>query len=222
MARDDLLSVNDVARMWGTGLTVVVELVATSQLLSIDRGLLVSEGRYDVPLIRRSWAEGLQQGSEGAERTLPPPRGATVHPAVEVAVDFRAALEKQDAEAVLSLSSAASRAGRTPRDLLKAWQAAGGHLTQPRAGIGSTIYSLAPLDAVAARVVADAPALPRAVKKPTPVSLIDAVPFVLNNGEWRVDLPLFQRRDEWIHLLTSPLPEPSADDSGAASGTSGT
>ncbi|MGH2761118.1 MAG: hypothetical protein ACRDLD_00745 [Thermoleophilaceae bacterium] len=220
-SHDELLSVNDVARLWETGLTAVVQSIESGQLLSLDRGLLMREGRYDVPLIRRSWAESLQRDSPGASRTLDPPPGQPFHPAVETAFDFHKALDLGDAQGVFATSSEGSRAGRLPEDLLAAWQTAGSHLVQPNAGVGTTIYALTPLDAVAARVMADAPTLPRAVTKPTPATMIDALPLVSEDDGWRVDLPLFERRDEWSHLLTSPLPgsdgspEPSGSSSSA-------
>ena len=52
---DPLLSVSQVARMWGTGLDIVVELVESMTLPSLDRGELISQGQLEVPLIRRSW-----------------------------------------------------------------------------------------------------------------------------------------------------------------------
>lgn len=203
---DELLSVNDVARLWGTGLTAVAQSIESGQLLSLDRGLLVAEGRYDVPLIRRSWAESLQQDSPGASRTLAPPPEESFHLAVEPAFDFHKALDLGDADSVFAASSAESRAGRSPEDLLAAWRAAGSHLIQPNAGVGTTIYTLTPVEAVAARIMADAPALPRAVTKPTPATMIDVLPLVLEGDRWRVDLPLFERRSEWSHLISSPLP----------------
>jgi hypothetical protein len=48
------------------------------------------------------------------------------------------------------------------------------------------------------------------VAKATPATLVDVVPLVWEADGWRVDLPLFERRHEWSHLLTSPLPD-SAD-----------
>lgn len=207
MSNDELLSVNDVARLWGTGLTAVVQSVESGQLLTLDRGLLVAEGRYDVPLIRRSWAEALQQEGPGASRTLDPPAGQAFHPAFHTAFDFHKALQIGDAQGLFTASSGWSCAGRSPEDLLAAWQAVGSQLTPPNAGIGTTIYSLTPLDAVAARVIADAPALPRAITKPTPATLIDVLALVSESDSWRIDLPLFERRHEWSHLLTSPLPD---------------
>jgi hypothetical protein len=53
--------------------------------------------------------------------------------------------------------------------------------------------------------MADAPALPRAVTKPTPATMIDVLPLVSEDDGWRVDFPLFERRDGWFHLLRSPL-----------------
>lgn len=205
MSDDELLSINEVARLWGTGLNIVVQLVEAEQLPSIDRGLLAMEGEYDIPLIRRSWAEALQRESPGASRTLPPPAGQVFHPAVEGAFDFHKALDLGDADGVFAASSRDSRENRTPDELLRAWQEQGSHLVQPGSGVGTTIYSLSPIEAVAARVMADAPTMPRAVTKVAPASMIDVLPLLFEDDVWRVDLNLFVKRSEWIQLLFSPL-----------------
>jgi hypothetical protein len=207
---DPLLSPNDVARLWGTGLPTVVRLVASGQLASLDRGLLVGRGEYDVPLIRKSWAEALRRRSEGPSRVLKPPSGESFHPALAPAFEFHKALETQDEGGVYEYSSSASRAGRSPRELLVAWTAVGSHLLDNNAGVGTDIYSLAPHEAVAARVIADAPAMPRMVSKPTPALLVDALPLVFEDDHWRVDLPMFERGQEWVHLLSEAPPGSSS------------
>lgn len=217
---DKLLSVNDVARLWGTGLAAVVDAVERGDLRSLDRGLLVAERRYDVPLIRWSWADALRQASPGG-RVVTGPSSDDFHPALEPAFEFHKALDLADAARVYSLSSAESRSDRSEADLLDAWLAAASHLFDDNAGIGTTIYSLEPLPAVAARVIANAPAMPRAITKPTPATLVDALPLVSEADGWRVDLALFERRHEWIHALNSS-PSGSEGSSGeSASGTSG-
>lgn len=214
---DELLSINELARAWGTGLTTIVALIQSGQLPSLDRGLLTAEGAYDVPMIRRSWSERLRRDSPAASRTLAPPPEGPFHPAFETAFNFHKAFDLNDGNGMFAASSAASREGRSPSDLLAAWESAAPHLRQQDAGVGTTIYSLAPIDAVAARVIADAPALPRAAFRPTPVTLLDALPLVYEGAEWRVDLPLFERREEWFHLLTSPLPDASEPAEGGSS-----
>jgi hypothetical protein len=216
---DELLTVNAVARLWGTGLTAVLQTIQSGQLLSLDRGLLVAEGRFDVPLIRRSWLETLQGPTPGASRILRPESGEQVHSAFQVAYDFHSALDLEDSPGVFDCCSRTSRKNRSPEQLLAAWQAAGGHLHEMNAGIGTTVYSLAPLDAVAVRVIAETPALPRAVTGPAPITLLDVLPLVEEDGEWRVDLPLFERRAEWYQLLTSPAPD-SDDESGPSDSSS--
>ena len=168
---------NDIARLWGTGLNAVVDSIESGLLPSIDRGLLIAERRYDVPLIRRSWLETIQRDSPGASRTLAPPLGEVVHPALEPALDFHKALDLGDAETVYAVSSPDSRAGRSPDQLLAAWLAAGPHLLDDNSGVGTTIYTLAPLDAVAARIFADAPTMPRAIARATPATMIDVLPL---------------------------------------------
>lgn len=207
VSSDPLLSVYDVARLWGSGLASVLRCIECDQLRSIDRGLLVSEGHYDIPLIRRSWAEAVQTDSPGASRRID--EEGRFHPALEPAFDFHKALDLGDVDGVRAVSSVESRERfPSPGDLLQAWREVGGHLVQPGSGIGTAIYSLAPLDAVAARVMADAPAMPRAFSKPTPVSMLDALPLVLEGDRWWVDLPLFERRQDWLDSLTEPPPEP--------------
>lgn len=205
---DPLLSVHDLARLWGTGVTAVVQAVESGRVPSLDRGVLVAEGRYDVPLIRRSWAEALQEESPGALRRLDPPEGEAVHPAVRVAFEFHSALGEDDADRLFAASSSKSRGGRSPGELLAAWKAVGSHLLREDAGVGTAIYSLAPIEAVAARIFADAPKLPRALPRATPATLIDLLPLVRDEALWRVDLALFERRQELelTELLTSPPP----------------
>ncbi len=60
---DPLLSVSQIARLWGTGLEVVISLVTSDTLPSLDRGELVRQGYLDVPLIRESWAEFMRADS---------------------------------------------------------------------------------------------------------------------------------------------------------------
>ncbi len=219
MQDDELLSINEVARLWGTGLAAVLNSIQTGQLMSLDRGLLAAEARYDVPMIRRSWAEAPRQDSPGASRLLEAPAGEPSHPAAQVAFDFHKALDLGDAAKLYDTSSAESRGVGSREELLEAWRTVGGHLTQPNAGVGTAVYTLAPLGAVAARVFADAPTLPRAVTRSTPASLIDPLPLVLEGAGWKVDLPLFERRQEWSHLLTSSLVDSSASPESSVSRT---
>ena len=79
---DPLLSVDDVARLYGTGVQAVVDAVASGAVASLDRGFLVHHGRHDVPLIRRSWAEAAQQEGPGASRRIDAADGVTAHPAL--------------------------------------------------------------------------------------------------------------------------------------------
>jgi len=79
---DELLSVNDVARLWGTGLEAVLSTISSGELPTLDRGLLIDEGRHDVPLIRRSWVYAVQQALPGFRRILRPEPGEPYHAAV--------------------------------------------------------------------------------------------------------------------------------------------
>ena len=212
MSSDDpLLSVSQVARMWGTGLNIVVELVKSETLPALDRGELIAEGRFDVPLIRRSWAEFLHLDGGSAHRVIRPPEGEDVHPALNTALDVHAALDEGDAETLYRLSSRASREGRDATSLYARWMeyTDGGFPTT--SGVGSTIYSLAPLDAVAARVFADAPKVPRAVTGPAPALLIAVLPLVEEGGKWKVDLPMFEGPAFLPDVLVSPLPRDALD-----------
>lgn len=214
MSSDDpLLSVSQVARMWGTGLNIVVELVQSKTLPSLDRGELIAQGRLDVPLIRRSWAKFLNLDGGSAHRIIEPPEGESVHPALNVALDVHAALDEGDAEALYRLSSQPSRQNRDAASLYARWieLIEGGFPTT--SGVASTIYSLAPLPAVAARVFADAPKVPRAVEGPAPALLLAILPLVEEGGEWKVDLPMFEGPAFLPDVLVSPLPgEPSDSD----------
>lgn len=204
---DPLLSVSQIARIWGTGLDVVIDLVNSETLPSLDRGELIHQGRLDVPLIRRSWAEFLRSDSEGAGRIVEPPDGELVHPAVSVALGVHSALDEGDAEALYELSSEASREGRDPGALLARWMEINQGGYPADSGVGSTIYSLAPLPAVAARVFANAPKMPRAITRATPARLLAVLPFVDEDGEWKVDLPMYEGPVFLPELLTTPMPD---------------
>jgi hypothetical protein len=213
MAQDDpLLSASQVARTWGTGLDIVVSLVEGEALPSLDRGDLIRKGHLDIPLIRRSWAEFLRDDYEATGRVLPPPRGATVHPAFNTAFAVHAALAEGDAETLYDLSSLASRNERDAQTLLARWNELNDGGYPDNSGVGSNIYSLHPLPAVAARVLADAPPVPRAVVKPTPATLLAVLPLVSEDGDWKVDLPLYEGPVWLPELLSTPLDEPSETD----------
>jgi hypothetical protein len=211
MSEDPLLSVNDVARLWGTGLTIVVDSIQLGDLPSLDRGLIVAEGRYDVPLIRRSWADALREPPAGAERAVDAPEGEAFHPGAMIAYEFHKALDLRNAQRVYVLSSAESRSGRTADELLDEWYSP--HLFERNAGVGTTLWSLEPFPAVAARVFAEAPAMARALTDWTRAGFLDALPLIAESDAWRLDLPLYRRKAEWTHLLDSPLPG-AADGSG--------
>lgn len=212
MSSDDpLLSVSQVARMWGTGLNIVVGLVQSKVLPSLDRGELIAQGRLEVPLIRRSWVQCLSLGESSAHRIIEPPEGESVHPVLNVALDVHAALDEGDADALYRLSSQASRQGRDAASLYARWIefTEGGFPTT--SGVASTVYALAPLPAVAVRVVADAPKVPRSVEGPAPVLLLAILPLVEEGGEWKVDLPMFEGPDYLPDVLVSPLPGSESD-----------
>lgn len=212
---DPLLSVAQVARIWGTGLETVIELVNSLTIPSLDRGELIAQGRLDVPLIRRSWAEALRVDGDGAGRILKPPEGEDVHPAFHVALAVHSALDEGDAEGLFELSSRASREGRSAETLLARWMEINEGGYPSNSGVGSTIYSLAPLPAVAARVFADAPKVPRAVTRATPARLLAVLPFVEEGEEWKVDLPLYEGPVFLPELLTKPMPEDPPDHDGS-------
>lgn len=207
---DPLLSVAQVARLWGTGLDVVVSLVNNETLPSLDRGDLIRRDRLDVPLIRESWAEFMRSDSEGSGRILRPPEGESVHPAFHVALGLHSALDMNDAQALWALSSERSLVGHDPESLLARWMELNKGGFPIDSGVGSTIYSLAPLPAIGARVFANAPKIPRAVLKATPATLLAVLPLVWEGGEWKVDLPLYAGDDGDVflpELLTKPMPE---------------
>lgn len=204
---DPLLSVSQVARMWGTGLDIVGELVLSQTLPSLDRGELIAQGHLDVSLIRRSWAEFLRLDSYASDRILEPPGGERIHPAFQVALDVHSALDEGDADVLYRLSSGASCEGRDAAVLYARWMefTAGGFPSD--SGVGSTVYSLAPLPAVAARVFANAPKVPRALTQSAPARLIAILPLVEEKGEWKVDLPMFEGPVFLPEVLASPMPQ---------------
>ncbi len=213
MAIDDpLLSASQVARMFGTGINTVTELVAERRLATLDDGALIACGRLDVPLIRKSWARALQVPTGGDSRVLDPPDGQGLHPAVPVAINFHTALQVGDAERAFSLTSSSSREGMDAETVLETWHQLTGGKPPESSGIGTAIYSLAPLDAVAARVIADAPKIPRAMSRPTPARMLTALPLIDREGEWRVDLDLMRKVDTWIDYLTQPMSQTPSDE----------
>lgn len=212
-ADDPLLSVSQVARMWGTGLEIVVELVESMTLPSLDRGELVSQGRLDVPLIRRSWALFLSlDANDSSHRIVEPAAGETVHPAFRAALDFHAALDLGDVEKLWQLSSAASQKGRDPDGLFARWIECTEGGLPTTSGVGSTVYTLAPVPALAARVFADAPKVPRAIERAAPARLLAVLPLVWEGEEWKIDLPLFEGPAFLPDVLVSPLPQEDSDE----------
>lgn len=209
-ADDPLMSAADVARLWGANPLVVASLVESQALPSLDRGELIGAGNLDVPVIRRSWAEYLRRSGPGNERVLSPPSGATLHPAIPMALRVHTALAEHDADELFEISSQASRANTDPQSLLSRWIAVLEGGFPEHSGVGSLAYSLAPLTAVGVRVFAHAPKVPRAVDKPTPALLLAVLPFLHENEEWHVDFPLFAgESDDAFYLpelITTPLP----------------
>jgi hypothetical protein len=214
---DPLLSVSQVARLYGTGLETVVGLVRDRMLPSLDDGKLLDEDRLDVPVIRRSWATALQSPSEGSDRILEPESGEPVHRAAQTALDFHTALDKRDAETVWRLSTAASRERLQPLPLLERWFEVNQGVFPADSGVGTAIYSLAPLPAVAARVFAEAPKSPRAVSAPTPARLIAVLPLKEENGVWLVDLGLYEGPVFLPRVLMEPMPAGADDEDGSHS-----
>lgn len=212
---DPLLSVSDVARLWGTGIGTVVELIEARGLAALDDGELIGAERIDVPVIRLSWAQSLKLDSYASERLLAPEGGQIAHPAFFAAAEFHSALDQEDADAVYGSSSRETRRSQEPAEVLTSWLEATSGGFPATSGIGSSIYSLAPLPAVAAQVCADAPKVPRTLGAHAPLSLLAILPLVSEDDIWRVDLPLFQGPAYLPEVLSSPLPadEPSAVDS---------
>jgi hypothetical protein len=203
---DPLLSVSQVARLYGTGQETVIDLVKRGVLPSLDGGTLIDKGRIDVPVIRLSWVTALQ-GDEtpGSSRVLE--ADGDFHPAFLTAFAFHAAVDIEDEATVASLSSTGTRNARSDSEVLALWRAELKDTFGESSGVGTAIYSLAPIDAVTARILAGPPGLPRVNEQSTPTLLLGVLPMVQESSEWRVDLPLFRDRLNWLHLLTEPLPD---------------
>jgi hypothetical protein len=204
---DRLMSVAQVARHYGVGVATIAKLVGSGTICSLDRGRLIGQGQFDVPLIRLSWAEAIRVDSPGASRRIDPDSEA-LRGAVQTAVDFHAAVDESDAEAMFRLSSAATRASGGEADTVAArWREAVGNVMNSGTGVATGAYSLAPLQAIAMRVVYDAPAIPTVYTKPTPLFAATLLPLVPEDGEWRVDFDLWQQQEMMQSLLGQPLPE---------------
>jgi hypothetical protein len=214
MAEDPLLSPLQVARMYGTGIATVVELIEEGSLATLDDGRLVSAGKLEIPLIRESWARALQQPSPGSARVLRPPEGRLLHPAMEVAADFLTALQSNDGTTARAITSSKSRQGMNDQEVLASWLLLVGGKPDEAAGIGSAVYSLAPFPAVAVRILAHTPKFPRAVDRPTPARLIAALPLIEESEGWRLDLTLMKETDKWFPLLYEPPPESASSEEG--------
>ncbi len=108
------------------------------------------------------------------------------------------ALEAKDASSVWQVSSAATRAlASDERGAVTLWLQ---HLQPAIArnfGIASVGYLIGDGDGVGIRLVEEPLPLTQVMSKPTSMMAWGAVPFVEEDGEWRADLPLFLRYDEW-------------------------
>lgn len=201
---DRLLSVTQVARYYGVGVATISGLVVDSTVASLDRGRLVAAGRFDIPLIRRSWADAIRVNSPGASRRIDPDQ--LMGPAARSAYDFHSAIDLKDSAAIYKLSSAATQAWGNQAAVVERWHDAVGDLMNSSTGVASGVYTLAPLEAVAVRIVYDAPKVPTVFTRPTPLKVATVLPLVEEDGAWKVDFALWEEQDRLQELLNQPLP----------------
>jgi len=203
---DQLLSVIQIARRFGTGINTIVTLVQAGTLPSLDRGRLIAQKRFDVPLIRPSWVESLQFDVPGKHRRISS-ASKEVRNAIQAAIDFHYAVSTNDVEAMFRLSSAATVASADgPQELAARWRAGLGEMMNPSTGIATETFSLAPLDALVLWVVYDAPGVPTVSATQKPMVIATFLPLVRESDSWKVDLGLWSDQESLKLLLSQPLP----------------
>lgn len=204
---DPLMSVVQVARHFGVGNKTIATFVEQGLLPTLDRGRLVGEGRFDVPVIRLSWAEELAANTTPSPRLLDAGSDA-VRLAVRVAIDFHGAVSDGDSLTIFELSSGQTRAsaGGTVEAVAARWQQAVGSMMNPTTGVATGVFSLAPVAAVVLRVAHDAPAVPRLVNGPAPMLVATYLPLVPEAETWRVDYALWEQQAAIGAVLAQPVP----------------
>jgi hypothetical protein len=206
-AEDPLVSIEDIALRWHTGIATVRALVADRSIESLDGGLLAQEGRTDVPVSRLSWAEEVRQDSPGAARRVDDELGGALHPAAQAAIRFFDAVRDGDADVVWAMSTPASHEIAVDEDdLYVEWLLALGDALDGHVGIATGVYSLEPYPGYGVRLVGDPPAVPERFDKATPVWPVGLLPLQEIEGQWLVDLPTATLDVEWFALLRTAPP----------------
>jgi hypothetical protein len=201
-----LVSIQDVALHWRTGVEAVRDLVSSGLIPSLDGGELARAGLTAVPCMREAWAESARVSSPGSGRRIDDPWGDHLHPAAARALDFYNALSDGNAQSVWDMSSTASReAFQAEPLLLEAWRdLLGGALAAP-AAITTGVYDLAPHSGVGIRLTLDAPLMPERIDVPTPMRMAGVIALVQERGSWFADITVAGADEDWSALLASPV-----------------
>ena len=194
-----LLTISDVARRMGMSEKSAARLISSGVIRSLDRGLLAQSGRYDVPVVRESWLHDVEEELDERGTSRIDPHAQGFHPAVQIVLAFLDALKQRDADAAHALSSARTRALYPERrNLLRDWRSQIGRSVLGKAAVATAAYPL-PIDqAVAVRLMGDPLPFTIKVVKPAVFMAVAVLPLIPEEESWRLDLPLYQRRAEWL------------------------
>jgi len=199
-----LLSVEQVSRKLGTTPQAVARLIFNGVLASLDEGLLVGEGRYDVPAIRESVVLALLDDLRARSFIEPQPIRPTTYdnelPSL-AAFKFVIALRERNFDAAWDLSSSASRVqNRNPASLAEWWI---DHLGVDQASEPSVATGMYPIPGgLAVMYLPDSVPFAGRTRQPHPEYM---APMALKweDGRWVADQPLQARRADWIDYVLS-------------------
>jgi hypothetical protein len=195
-----LLSIREVARQLDLGVEAAAEVIARGSIPSIDGGQLAEQGRYDVPVVRRSRLEQLREqwDSElGQSTRIDSDVEEGLHPAAVSAISFLYAVSEGLKDGVFALSSARTReTADSAKELTRIWKQRIGREALRKGGIASGVYPYPEENAVIIRVVKDPGPISFRVERMTMMPLYTLLPLVEEEGVWRADLPLFEQQED--------------------------
>lgn len=201
----------------GVSPNVVVYHVGAGDLVSLDEGRLVGQGLNDVPVIRESELARLRAAWDelhSADRDLDVvyPEAMDGHQGLVSASLFLMALQDKDAGGAFSLSTRASQLHfEKPRTLLRWWQEHLGGSSLVSTGVSRAVYTLPDHDAIAVRFVSDKSPSGVTRRYSTIVPAATPVALVAEDGKWKLDQALQERRSEWeaqAGIAVAPPPVP--------------